>query len=52
MIAGIGEKGGYIDGEGSQAMFNYPQGIAAGNNGNLYVVDNGNHCTQICTSTF
>ncbi|MEI7776752.1 MAG: YDG domain-containing protein, partial [Verrucomicrobiota bacterium] len=34
---------GYADGIGSDARFNYPQGVAADGAGNVYVVDSGNN---------
>ena len=41
-VAGIGVSG-FQDGPGSQAMFNYPEGIAIDIQGNLYVTDSLNH---------
>jgi NHL repeat. len=35
--------GGYVDGPGSIARFNQPQGLAIDTSGNLYVADSGNH---------
>jgi len=40
-IAG-GNKAGYADGQGTAASFNFPQGIAIDNSGNIYVTDTGN----------
>jgi N-acetylneuraminic acid mutarotase len=34
---------GYLDGEGTAAQFNFPQGIAVDNSGNLVVGDEGNN---------
>ena len=42
-IAGAGQKG-YKDGTGSEAMFNYPFGIAFNSNdGCCYMADHANH---------
>ncbi|MCL2726620.1 MAG: NHL repeat-containing protein [Polyangiaceae bacterium] len=41
-LAGTGAAGA-ADGPGSEASFYYPEGIAIGPDGSLYVADNGNH---------
>jgi len=41
---------GNTDGTGSAASFNYPYGVAVDSNGNVYVVDNGNHGIRKITS--
>jgi sugar lactone lactonase YvrE len=41
VIAGTGT--GYLDGDGIEAQFSGPQGIARDGKGNLYVADTGNH---------
>jgi sugar lactone lactonase YvrE len=41
-FAGASEPG-YVDGQGSEARFNFPRGIAVDAEGNLYVVDTANH---------
>jgi sugar lactone lactonase YvrE len=41
-LAGLGGSPGSVDGLGSVARFNLPNGIAAGGAGNLYVADTGN----------
>jgi sugar lactone lactonase YvrE len=39
-----GERiGGFIDGQGTSAKFNYPNGVAVDGSGNVYVADTGNH---------
>lgn len=41
-LAGAREPG-YVDGQGSEARFNFPRGIAMDAEGNLYVADTANH---------
>ena len=48
-IAGIAGSHGSADGGGSGARFDYPTGIAAGIDGNLYVADNGNNTVRRLT---
>jgi DNA-binding beta-propeller fold protein YncE len=38
-----GSEKGFADGVGSDAMFQFPSGIASDAAGNLYVADNWNH---------
>ncbi len=38
-----GSSSGFIDGNGASAQFNGPHGITIDSQGNLYVVDTGNH---------
>jgi streptogramin lyase len=42
-VAGLASNGGATDGQGSNARFYYPRGIAVDGNGNLYVADSSNH---------
>jgi len=46
--AGDGTSG-YQDGDGTQAQFSYPCGIAVDNDGNVYVADTGNHSIRLIT---
>ena len=41
-----GGKEGFADGQGAQAMFNTPSGIAVDGKGNLYVADTGNNAIR------
>jgi serine/threonine-protein kinase len=41
-LAGTNEPG-YADGQGTQARFSYPAGIAVDGEGNIYVADTANH---------
>ncbi|MGO8696734.1 MAG: hypothetical protein ACLQVY_03315 [Limisphaerales bacterium] len=41
--------GGYMDGSGASAQFNYPEGVAVDTKGNLYVADRYNHVIRQMT---
>ena len=41
-FAGSGEEG-FADGAGAAAQFNYPTGVAADSDGNIFVADRDNH---------
>ena len=43
IVPGGGVAGGYVDGAGTSARFNFPRGIAAADAGTLYVADSANH---------
>ena len=56
IFAGSGTQG-YLEGQGTQAMFSSPQGVVADTSGNLFVIDGGNGrirkiTTNGMTSTF
>jgi sugar lactone lactonase YvrE len=45
-IAGASDSGGYTDGPGSTALFEYPVGISVDSNGNIYVADTGENVVR------
>jgi sugar lactone lactonase YvrE len=49
-LAGLASSAGCVDGTGSAARFNYPEGAAVDNNGNVCVADTGNATIRIITS--
>ena len=49
-LAGIPDVGGYVDGVGSSARFNYPRGVAADNAGNVYAMDTSNNSIRKITA--
>jgi DNA-binding beta-propeller fold protein YncE len=42
-------RGGYADGPGAAARFNWPRGVAVAKDGTIYVADTGNHCIRAVT---
>jgi len=49
-LAGSGATGS-ADGQGTNASFNYPTGIAVDSKGNLWIADNGNNKIRMITPT-
>ena len=49
LVAGSPRVGGYEDGEGEEALFNSPHGLALDPQGNLYVCDYFNHAIRRIT---
>ena len=45
-LAGTHRKTGWIDGTGEKALFNNPRQIAVDKDGNLFIVDENNHCIR------
>jgi hypothetical protein len=43
---GFWVRGGFADGPGLQARFNFPAGLAVDSKGKVYVADAGNHCVR------
>jgi sugar lactone lactonase YvrE len=48
-LAGATGLSGIADGVGGEALFNYPDGIAIDNSGNLYIADHDNHTIRKMT---
>jgi serine/threonine-protein kinase len=46
-----GNVSGFADGTGTAAKFNYPEGVAVDNSGNVFVTDTGNSRIRKITST-
>lgn len=53
VFAGSHDSGGgtpgYVDGPAGTAKFNQPSDLAVDNSGNVYVVEEGNHCVRMIT---
>lgn len=45
-IGRLAVRGGFADGPGRSARFNWPRGIAVMNDGTVMVADTGNHCIR------
>ncbi len=45
-LAGVVEMNGYLDGQGTAAIFNQPMGIVVDAGGNLFVADYNNHAIR------
>ena len=48
-LAGNYNSSGFVDATGNAARFSFPIGMTVDAQGNLYVVDNGNHCIRKIT---
>jgi DNA-binding beta-propeller fold protein YncE len=51
-LAGTNGEGGYQDGEGTVAQFQSPSGVAVDGDGNVFVVDTGNHLIRRITPQY
>ena len=49
-IAGSAANSGSADGINTAALFNGPRGLVVGNNGNIFISDEGNHCIRMLTA--
>ena len=49
-IAGLAGSTGSVDGQNSQARFNYPTGVAVDTNENVYVADQANYTIRLLTT--
>jgi hypothetical protein len=50
-LAGSAELSGSVDGTNTEALFNFPRGVAVDGAGNLYVADSGNNTVRMLTSS-
>ena len=50
MLAGTARVPGSADGTGSDARFNYPEGVAVDGSGNVFVADSSNHTIRKITA--
>lgn len=50
-LAGLAQMSGSVDATGSNARFNFPNGVAVSSNGNLYVADTSNNTIRKITPT-
>lgn len=48
-LAGNAGNAGSTDGTGTNALFNFPEGVAVDSSGNVYVADTGNHTIRRIT---
>jgi len=49
-LAGVPGQSGFLDGAASTAEFSSPLGLAVATNGNVYIVDSGNHVIRLLTN--
>ena len=49
-LAGVAGQSGFLDGAAGTAEFGSPLGLAVATNGNIYVVDGGNHVIRLLTN--
>jgi sugar lactone lactonase YvrE len=49
-IAGVAGQSGFLDGAAGTALFGSPLGLAVATNGNIYIVDSGNHVIRLLTN--
>jgi len=49
-LAGVAGQSGFLDGAAGTALFGSPLGLAVATNGNIYIVDSGNHVLRLLTN--